>query len=247
VTPLRATLAAVAAVPLLAACSGADALEAQQLLAQAQQAQQSVTSQTFSAHVTVELKGEQVSIQLTGGGYLKGEHAGDMYMEMSFKVPEGLGTALPFDSLEVAHVGGRTWMDLGGKRVELPASAFGTATSSGGADPLGSFDLTRYVKAVAVAHGDVLNGKPVTKITGVLDTAAMIQGLSALGSAGSAAGLPDLGGHVGDTRAVLYIDDATHLLVAALADVSMDSDEGKLSMHLDVATTGVDQPVQLPS
>jgi hypothetical protein len=236
---MRKGLALLAVVPLLAACSGRDALLAQQLLEQAQRAQDAIASETFSAHVTVEAQGRTMSIALSGGGYLKGDRAGDMLLDMKLSAP----TALPFDSLRVASIGGRSWVELGGRRVAIPADAFGTSS----ADPLGAFDVTRYVKDVAVDGGEVLNGKPVTKITGVLDTAGLVKGLAALGGAGAAAGLPDLGGAIGDTRVVVYLDESSHRLVAALADVSMHADGTKVAVHLDVAVTGVDQPVALPT
>ena len=242
VTPLRTAFAVLFAVPLLAACSGRDALQAEQLLQQAQQAQQSLSSETLSAHVVVQAKGQQVSIALTGGGYMKGEHAGDFSMSMTLSAP----VALPFSSMQVAHVGSSTWMDVGGKRVSLPSSSTGTGATGSG-NLLQSFDLTRYVKDVTVDGGEVLNGKPVTKITGVLDTAALLQGLSSFGSAMSSTGLPDLGGHVSDTRVVIYIDDATHVLTAALADFSVKADGEEARMHLDVAVTGINQPVDLPT
>ncbi|MHB8642028.1 MAG: hypothetical protein ACYDA3_03970 [Gaiellaceae bacterium] len=103
------------------------------------------------------------------------------------------------------------------------------------------------MKDVRVDGGQVLNGQPVTKITGVLDTAALVQGLASLGGASSVVGLPSLDGHVGDTRVVVYVDDQTHLLVAALADCSLHGSGTAVSMHLDVAVTGVNQPVALPT
>ena len=108
---------------------------------------------------------------------------------------------------------------------------------------LGAFDFTRYVKDVQVQGGQVLGGKPVTKIVGILDTAALIQGMAKLGSVAGSAGLPALGGKVGDTRVVIFVDDATHLLVAALADVALSSDSGDAKLHVDLAISGVDRPV----
>ncbi len=87
----------------------------------------------------------------------------------------------------------------------------------------------------------------MTKITGVLDTASLVQALAALDGAGSAAGLPNLGGRVGDTRVVVWVDDTTHLLVAALADFSLHEGGQVMHMHLDLVVTGVDEPVALPA
>lgn len=241
---LRALVVLVVSVPLLAACSGADALKAEQLLQAANAAQSTISSETFSAHLTVDAKGQQMSLVLSGGGYAKGPQAGDMYMEMKISAPS-LGAALPFDSIEIAKVGSSAWMTMGGKRVDLPAATLAGATGS--SDPLGAFDITKYVKDVHVDGGQVLDGKSVTKITGVLDTASLVQGLASLGGASAAAGLPSLDGHVSDTRVVVYVDDQTHLLTAALADFSVHGGGTTVTMHLDVAVTGVNQPVALPT
>jgi len=238
---VRQALAVLAVVPLLTACSGKDAALAQQLLTQAQQAQSSVTSETFSAHVTITAKDQNVGLVMSGGGYAKGPNAGDVVMDMSLSS----SVPLPVSSMEFAKVGDSAWVEIDGKRTAVPVTAFGGQTGS--TNPLGSFDLTRYVKDVSVETGQVLDGKSVTKITGILDTAALVQGLGSLGGASSAAGLPDLSGKVGDTRAVIYIDDTTHLLVTALADLTLHGDGGDVTMHLDVAITGVNQPVALPS
>jgi hypothetical protein len=238
---VRALLAVVVAVPFLAACSGKDALQAEQLLQEASTAQTTVSSETFSAHLTFATKGEQLGLTMTGGGYLKGAHAGDMVVDMSVSSP----TPLPFGKIEVAKVGGSMWLSMDGKRVTLPASSLPTSTPS--TDGLGAFDFTRYVKDVTVDGNEVLSGKTVTKITGVLDTASLVQGLAALGGAGAAAGLPDLHGNVSDTRAVVYVDDTTHLLTAVLADFSLHGSGGSAQVHLDFAMTGVNQPVALPT
>ena len=242
---LRVLILLVASVPVLAACSGADALQAEQLLQAANRAQSSISSETFSAHLSIEAKGQQMSLVLSGGGYAKGPRAGDMVMEMKISAPS-LGAALPFDSIEIAKVGSSAWMTMGGKRVDLPAGSIASATG-GNSDPLGAFDITKYVKDVRVDGGQILDGKSVTKITGVLDTASLVQRLASLGGASAAAGLPSLDGHVSDTRVVVYVDDQTHLLVAALADFSLHAGGETVTMHLDVAVTGVNQPVALPA
>jgi hypothetical protein len=130
-------------------------------------------------------------------------------------------------------------MEMDGKRTDFPASAGATMQSS----TIGAFDVTRYVKDVKVQGGQLLEGKPVTKIVGILDTSALLQGMTKLGNVAGSAGLPVLGGKVGDTRVVIYIDDTTHLMVAALADFTMNSDSGNVKLHLDFAISGVNRPV----
>jgi hypothetical protein len=225
----------LAALPLLAGCSGADAGRAQLLLRQAQDAQKSVSSESFSAHVTVAASGQNVEIALSGGGYLKGSHAGDMIVDVKVSAP----IALPYDTIRVAKVGPSAWMEMNGKRTDFPASAGTTTTSA----TLGALDFTRYVKDVKVQGGQVLSGKPVTKIVGILDTTSLLQGIAKLGSFAGGSPVPNVEGKVGDTRVVIFVDDATHLLVAALADLAFKSATGDVKLHLDLAITGVDRPV----
>jgi hypothetical protein len=229
---LRWILLLVLALPVIAGCSGADAGRAQLLLTQAQDAQKAVSSETFAMHVTVEAKDQKVEVILNGGAYLKGARTGDMVMDMKVSAP----IALPFGTIRIAKVGPSAWMEMDGKRTDFPASTGATMQSS----TLGAFDVTRYVK---VQGGQLLEGKQVTKIVGILDTAALLQGMAKLGNVAGSAGLPGLGGKVGDTRVVIYVDDTTHLLVAALADVTMNSDSGNVKLHLDLAISGVDRPV----
>ncbi len=241
-------LAALAvALPLLAGCSGADAMRAQKLLQQAQQAQQQASSETFSAHLNVTMRGQAMQLQLSGGGYLKGSHAGDMYMDMHLSAPG----ALPFSTVRVAKVGASQWLELDGKRMALPVAPgqSGSTSASASSSALAAFDFTRYVKDVKVQGGQTLNGRAVTKIVGVLDTASLLNAFSKLGGLSQATGasVPDFGGHVTDTRVVAYVDDQTHMLVAALADVSFHAGDSDAKLHLDLAITSVNRPVALPS
>jgi hypothetical protein len=232
---LRWFLLLVLALPVVAGCSGADAGRAELLLAQAQDAQKAVSSETFAMHVTVEAKDLKGALTLNGGAYLKGARAGDMVMDVKLSAP----VALPFDTIRVAKVGPSAWMEMNGERTDLPASTGATMQSSA----LGAFDFTRYVKDVKVEGGQLLEGKHVTKIIGILDTSALLQGMAKLGNVAGSAGLPELGGKIGDTRVVIYVDDTTHLLVAALADVTMNGGSGNVRLHLDLAISGVDRPV----
>ena len=232
---LRLILSFLVALPLLAGCSGADAGRAQLLLQQAQNAQKAVSSETFSAHLTVAANGQNVDVALSGGGYLKGKRAGDMIVDVKVSAP----IALPFDTVRVAKVGRSAWMEMNGKRTDFPASA-GTTTQS---DTLGALDVTRYVKDVKVQGGQLLGGKPVTKIVGILDTTSLLQGITKLGSFTGGSPVPNLEGKVGETRVVIFVDDATHLIVAALADLAFTGATGDVKLHLDLAISGIDWPV----
>jgi hypothetical protein len=245
VTSWRPFLAVAAVLPLLtgvAGCSSPDGARAQALLAQAQLAQKGVSSETFSAKLSIQVKGQEMALKLDGGAYIKGPHAGDMLMNMRLSAP----VALPFSSIQIAKVGSSAWMSMDGKKLSVPAGSL-SSSSSADASPLAGFDFTRYVKAVSVQTGIVLDGKSVTKIVGVIDTASLLGGLTKLGGMTSATGLPSLDGKISDTRVVVFVDDATHLMIAALADLSMHSPSGDAKLHLDLAITGVNQPVALPA
>jgi len=240
----RPLVALAVALPLLAGCSGADAVRAEQLLQQAQQAQQQASSETFSAHLNVTVQGQAMQLQLSGGGYLKGARAGDMVMDLKLAAP----VALPFTTARIAKVGQTAWLELDGRRTALPSVPGQTSTTY--SSLISSFDFTRYVKDVKVQGGQTLNGRPVTKIVGILDSASLLNAFSKLGGLTQATGgasLPDFVGHVTDTRVVAYLDDRTHMLVAALVDVGFHAGNEDAKLHLDLAITSVNRPVPLPA
>jgi len=126
-------------------------------------------------------------------------------------------------------------------------------SSSMGADAFQ--ELARYVKDVRVAEHQQIGGKTVTTIAGEIDTAGMLQAFAKLGSlSGSGAedggfsfDLDDLGVKIGDIKAVLSIDESTHLLSTALVTLSMDVQGKKLALELRYRLTSSNQPVKLPS
>src|SRR5256885_5017781 len=75
-----ALLLLVAAAAAPAGCSGADAQEAQALLAQSDAAWAEVTSATFSMRLWTSGAPQDFSVTMSGGGYAKGKHAGDFYV-----------------------------------------------------------------------------------------------------------------------------------------------------------------------
>jgi hypothetical protein len=240
----RPVLCVLAVLPVLAGCSGADALEAQQLLQQAQQAQQGLTSETFTAKLMVEAQGQSFAVKLTGGGYSKGPHAGDMFIDMSLNGSTPL--PLPATSFRIVKRGTTMSMRFGDQRLTLPATQALGASGAAKANPLAGFDIARYVKDVKVDGGQTLNGKLVTKISGVLDTASLMEDVAKLGSLAQGK-VPSLDGQIGDTRVIAYIDDTTHLVVAALADVTAQGDGMNAKLHLDYGLTSVNKRVQIPA
>jgi hypothetical protein len=241
----RPLLAVCAAVPVLAGCSGAQGLQAEQLLQQAQQAQKDLASETFTANLRIESNGQTFSAKVVGGGYSNGPRAGDMYVEVSLNGPMTL--SLPASRLRVVKRGGLVSLRMGSEKFTFSASeTLGGATATK-SDPLSSFDIAKYVKDVKVAGGQVLHGKSVTKITGVLDTEALIGDVAKFGSLTRGVAIPDLDGQVSDTRVVAYVDDVSHLVLAALVDVTAHGDGSAAKLHLEYGLTSVNARVPIPA
>jgi hypothetical protein len=228
-----ALLLLAAAVAVAPACSGADAQEAQQLLAQSDAALANVESATFTARMTMTGGPADLTLTMTGGGYAKGKRSGDFYL---------LGTAenFPFRDLVMVKRSGRVSMSINGSvvgQVPLP--------STGEDNPLHVVDISPYVKDVRVEHGKLIDGEPMTKLSGTIDTAALVHG--ALGDLTGAGGNGlDLSNALGDTRVVLYLSDATHLPMRGLVDVAMKVSGQKIEMHLDFAYTSYNEKLEFP-
>jgi hypothetical protein len=229
-----ALLLVVAAAAVAPACSGPDAQEAQQLLAQSDAAFANVESATFTARMTMTGASQSLTLTMSGGGYSKGKRAGDLYL---------LGTAenVPgFRDLVLIKRGNRVSMSVNGSVVSdvpLPAQS---------GNPLQVIDFTRYVKQVKVEHGKLIDGEPMTKLSGVIDTAGLVDGaFGDLTGAGSGSGI-DLSNVLGDTRFALYLSDATHLPMRGLVDVAVKAGDEKLEMHLDFAYTSYNERLDFP-
>lgn len=228
-------LLAVVSAVALTGCSGADAERARQLLQQSDQALAGVKSFRFAGRLWMKgPDGEEITLVLTGGG--NQADGGSMFLDMRAEGVPG------FPSIGVVMRGPTLWMRAGGewRKESVPAG-----------QPTGveQFDLTPYVKAVAVDDGPVIEGEPTAKITGVIDTAQLMQGM--LGQLGGFPGtggtaLPELTESFGDTRVVLYVSETTHLPLRALIDLSVEAAGESVEMHLDFALSGFNEPVKIP-
>ena len=212
-------------------CSGADAAEAQALLAQSDAAFAQVRSATFMAHLTMTGGPQEVAMTMRGGGYVRGKRAGDFYM---------VATAdnLPFGELAVTSKSGRVSMTLDGSPIASVPSPPTTGQS-----PLAVAEFSQYVKDVKVEHGKLIDGEPMAKISGTIDTAGLAQGL--LGDVAGGSGL-DLSESLDDTHVVLYISEATQLPMRCLIDMGLDVAGQKVEMHLDFAYTSYNKRVEFP-
>ena len=229
-----ALLLLVAAAAAPAGCSGADAQEAQALLAQSDAAWADVTSATFSMRLSTSGAPQDFSVTMSGGGYAKGKHAGDFYV---------LATAdnVGFGDFTLVNRNGRLSMSVDGQR-------YTTVAPPAQNNPIQVVDFSKYVKDVRVEHGKELDGQAMTKLSGVIDTGGVVdETLSSLGEVSQlGGGGVDLSKVLGDTHVVLYISDASHLPMRGLIDIPINMAGTKVTLHMDFAYTSVNEPVAFP-
>jgi hypothetical protein len=244
---LRRALLAVLALALAvvgAGCATADGRRAGELLQQAHAAQAELESMTFRMRMSGDVAGQAFTMTMDGGGYLKGDQAGDMVMQ---GVVEGAG--VPATSFSAVIRDGRAYAGFGGIWTEMPVPAGADATAQLESQ-LAAFDFTQYVKDVSIDDTTVFLGEPVTKIVGVIDTADMLGALSGqLGDLSQlgGAGLPaDFIDGLGDTRIVVYVSDETHHVRAAHMSFNLEQQGQKMTMDIDYSLQGVNEPIEIP-
>ena len=217
---------------IAAACTGADAQKAQQLLTQSEAAAQTVRSEGFSMHMKLDGNGQTVAVDAGGGMLLKGPRTGDFYATMATTVP---GTA-PVNMVMIKR-GPTMQVRVAGisRTVPLPA---GTKPTSAGFDVNA---LTPYVKDVAVSTV-VVNGRTEDEVTGTVDGDALITSLPGV----SAGLLSNLGTSLGDIKVSLFIPRDTHLIETALLDMTMHVARQDLHLSMSYAVTSVNKPLAFP-
>jgi hypothetical protein len=225
-----AMLAAVS----LSSCSGADADRAQELLGQSDQALRGLKSYRFAGRLWIDTDAGDFSFVMRGGGNTRGDRASFLTMR-SDDVPG-------FPEMTVVQEGRTIWIRAGGSwtRTEAPA---GQPTG------LDQFDFSAYVKNVSVDEDAMVDGQPAAKVTGVLDTTGIIEGLFAsLSGATGGAGLPldQIASSFGDTRVVLYVSDETQLPLRTLVDMSIEAEGERAELHLDFALEPAKRRVRIP-
>ena len=112
--------------------------------------------------------------------------------------------------------------------------------------------LARYVRDVRVAEHQQIGGKSVTTIDGEIDTAGLLKAVTELGSPPVPGGekpafsfdLEDMGLEIGDIKAVLSIDESTHLLSTALVTLSMVVQDRTLQARAAVPAHELEQAGQ---
>jgi hypothetical protein len=246
---VKRILTVIAAFGLLAVAgcaAGKDGAEAQELLQKATEAQEQIESMTFSINIVGEAAGEAFTMQMSGGGYLKGEQQGDMVVRASMTVP-----SMPATTFEMVSREGSLYMNLDGTWQAIPGES-SRVQAEQLEQQLGNFDFTKYVTNVSVEKGTTFLGEPVTKIVGTIDTQGLLGGV--LDQLGSAAG--GLTGGItppqealdalGDIRAVLYVSDATNLVQAARVEFAVDAEGETGTFEVNYALRSVNEPVEIP-
>ena len=102
-------------------------------------------------------------------------------------------------------------------------------------------------RVALLEEGQQVAGEPTVKLTGVLDTSAMVEGM--LGQFGPLVGGGDMSqmlDGLGDTRVVLYVSERSHLPLHTLVDMTIEAGGQSAVMHLDFTITGVNEPVKIP-
>jgi hypothetical protein len=228
-------LLVLATLPLvLAACTGADAQKAQDLLAQSRAAQQSVRSENFNLNVTIDAAGKSVQLGATGGAVLKGVGAGDFYAVMNTSLPNEAPT-----NIVMVKRGQSFTMTTNGVTRTVPMPANFKASAPTGFDPN---SLTQYVKDVSVSTVNV-NGETEDEIVGTIDGDALLSNFS-----GAYKGLlKGFGASVGDIKVTMLFSHDTHLMETALVDMTMHIAKQSMHMSLSYAVTSVNKPVNFPS
>ena len=234
----------LAAGLLLAGCSSEEGLRAQELLQQAETAQAQLRSSTFEGAVAVDMDGEAFKLLFNG----KTSGAGEWVSMQTVGAPDGADM-----NMQMLVRDGRAWVNADGRWQSAPLPAVGGAGAGSGATlSAAAFQqLARHVQDVRVSEHQLIGGKPVTTIAGEIDTEGMLESLTDLGSSSLAEGFSldfsKLGIDLGDIRAVLTVDERTHLLDTATVTLSISAQGKRMQLDLRYRLTSANEPVGLPS
>jgi hypothetical protein len=251
---LATLLAALALLACAGGCAaldeGGDGLEAAAILDRATKAQESIESLAFAMTMSGEAAGETFSMQLDGGGYVKGDREGDMVMRMAMS-----GAGMPAMRVQMVTLDGRVFANMDGTWQEIPGGMgeVGGAAQAQLEQQLKGLDLTRYISDVEVEKGTTFLGEPVTKIVGTIAIEDLMTGLfDQLGSAaGGIGGVSDPSQlfeqvDIDDVRAAIYVSDVTNLVRAAHMEFAIEVDGQKATFDVDLSIDSVNEPIEIP-
>jgi hypothetical protein len=246
---IRLLAVTVGSAFLLSGCSTAEGNRAQELLQQAETAQAQLSSAAFEANVGVVLDGKRMEMAMVGAA----SKDGAAFSMRATGIP-----GAPVEEMRVVVRGSRAWMSDGGAWESVPVPPQMKKQVSGLSGSMGADvfqDLARYVRDVRVAEHQQIGGKLVTTISGEIDTAGMLEAVTKFGSLSGAGGekpafsfdLDDLGLKIGDIKAVLSIDESTHLLDNAFITLGIEAQGKTMEFELRYRLTTANEPVVLPS
>jgi hypothetical protein len=176
--------------------------------------------------------------------------AGEWFSMQTVGAPDGADM-----SMRMLVRDGRAWVNADGRWQSAPLPRLGgtgAATGSGATLSAAAFqELASHVQDVRVSEHQLIGGKPVTTIAGEIDTSGMLESLSDLGSSSLAEGFSldfsKLGIDIGDIRAVLTVDERTHLLDTATVTLTISAQGKSMKLELRYRLTSANEPVTLPS
>jgi hypothetical protein len=223
----RSLLALLLALSVASAgCVGAEGRKAQELLEESERAFAGLETYKLGGSMRMKASFGELAVAMHAAVDQK---AGTMLMTMSSDDLPG------FPEMRMAAGPDGFWVETDGtwQAFPLPAGA------ASGAD---QFDIIPFVKDVDVEEGRSVGGEAAVKITGVLDPGTF--------QAGFLAGLPDgvdVDASFADTRVVLFVSEATRLPLRMLIDQSFEVEGEEFTVSMDLAVTGVNEPVEIPS
>lgn len=223
---LTLALALLAVAVPLAGCAGAEARKAEALLGESNEAFAALATYRLGGLMTMETPYGDIGFEISAD-VDQSEQA--MFMTMS-------SPDLPGGHMEMVVRGDSFWMSMDGsgwQPVPDPPAGMNGAEQ---------FDLLPYVKDVEVDEGRTVDGEPAVKITGVLDLDSFAEGFMA--------GVPegvDVDASFGDTRIVVFLSERTKLPLRMLLDQSMEIEGETMEMHMELALTNLNEPVDIPT
>jgi hypothetical protein len=243
---IRLLATVVGAAFLFSGCSTEEGNRAQGLLQQAEEAQATLHSATFELDLGAVVDGEQIDVAVKGAASKEGA----VFSMHATGIPEASG-----QNFQMVIRGNRAWMSTtNGKWAAMPVpKEMNGKSGSMGADAFQQ--LARYVRDVRVAEHQQIEGKSVTTIAGEIDTAGLLKAVTKLRALSGPGGekpafafdLDDLGLKIGDIKAVLSIDESTHLLSTALVTLGMDVQGKSMKLELRYRLTSSNKPIKFPS
>ena len=243
---IRLLATVVGAAFLLAGCSTEEGNRAQELLQQAEQAQTQLHSATFEVDLGAVADGEQIDWRSRA----RPRRRRAVISMHADRHPRGIGPGLSAGRPRQPRLD-----EHDQRQVGFDACAEGDERQERLDGSRRVPELARYVRDVRVVEHQQIGGKSVTTIAGEIDTAGLLKAVTKLGALSGPGGekpafafdLDDLGLKIGDIKAVLSIDESTHLLSSALVTLSMDVQGKTLKLDLRYRLTSSNQPVKFPS